>query len=315
MVSTNTSLNLHRLQWVPRVGVSILISWANEHQIPTPRSTKWREIWRRLGIVLTCGIAWYDNDISMWMLECASHLVCDHGDNPIQSPVMGHQPGTRNWDAEVSKWSGSHDLTQARQEAQMLSTYMGFALGTISSGASSRALGISLESDRAMWITGVFMSDHRPTRMHIQNFGCLPHVKQDYHGASLSFHIRKWFFYAFASQFPVWNPCYDLPWNGCRTPRLMDFPHRYRRLLGGLCWAQAANLCSVSGYVLLGGRPGMPAWVAWVSGAFSEELFFVEAEENEKGITVFDFDGTGTFWGWEALVLRSSILSSWLTGG
>jgi len=67
--------------------------------------------------------------------------------------------------------------------------------------------------------------------------------------------------------------------------------------------------------VLLGGRPGMPAWVAWVSGAFSEELFFVEAEENEKGITVFDFDGTGTFWGWEALVLRSSILSSWLTGG
>jgi len=63
---------------------------------------------------------------------------------------MGHQPGTRNWDAEVSKWSGSHDLTQARQEAQMLSTYMGFALGTISSGASSRALGISLESDRAM---------------------------------------------------------------------------------------------------------------------------------------------------------------------
>lgn len=33
-------------------------------------------------------------------------------------------------------------------------------------------------------------------------------------------------------------------------------PHRCRRLLGGLCWAQAADLCSVSGHVLLGGRPG-----------------------------------------------------------
>ena len=56
------------------------------------------------------------------------------------------------------------------------------------------------------------------------------------------------------------------------TPRLMDFPHRCRRLLGGLCWAQAADLCSVSGHVLLGGRPGCR--VAWVSvGHFLKNSF------------------------------------------
>ena len=71
-------------------------------------------------------------------------------------------------------------------------------------------------------------------------------------------------------------------------PPVLDFPqHRCWRLLGGLCWAQAADLCGVSGHVLLGGRPGMGR--LGLGRHFLENSLVFEAEGNEKGRAVFLF--------------------------
>ena len=69
-------------------------------------------------------------------------------------------------------------------------------------------------------------------------------------------------------------------YSGTAGHAVLDFPqHRCRRLLGGLCWAQVADLCSVSGHVLLGGRPGMGHMD--LRRHFLENLLVVQAEENE----------------------------------